>query len=39
MSWNDCTYITQSNFEDVTPINYQSAHSQCVSEVNISGSI
>ena len=39
MSWNDCTYITQSNFEEATQISYQSAYAQCVSEVDMSGSI
>ena len=39
MAWNDCTYITQSNFEEATQINYQSAYAQCVSEVDMSGSI
>ena len=39
MAWNDCTYITQSNFEEATQINYQSAYTQCVSEVDMSGSI
>ena len=39
MAWNDCRYITQSNSNEATQINYQSAYAQCVSEVNMSGSI
>ena len=39
MAWNDCTYITQSNFEEATQINYQTSYDRCISEVDMSGSI
>ena len=39
MSWNTCTYITQSNSTDVRNHHYENAYSQCVSEVNMSSSI
>lgn len=39
MSWNDCTYITQSSFESASVQNYQTSFSQCISEVNMSSSI
>ena len=39
MAWNDCTYITQSNSNEATQINYQSAYARCVGELNMSGSI
>ena len=39
MAWNDCTYITQSNSNEATQINYQSAYARCVGEINMSGSI
>ena len=39
MSWNDCTYITQSNSTDVRNHHYEAAYSQCVGELNMSSSI
>ena len=39
MSWNACTYITQSNSTDVRNHHYEAAYSQCVGELNMSSSI
>ena len=38
MSWNECTYITQSNFYSASQEDYQAAYSQCVGEIAMSGS-
>ena len=38
MAWNDCTYITQSNSDDVKQETYQAAFAQCVGEIAMSGS-
>ena len=39
MSWNSCTYITQSNSTDVRNHHYEEAYTQCVGELNMSSSI
>ena len=39
MSWNSCTYITQSDSTDVRNHHYETACSQCVGELNMSSSI
>ena len=39
MSWNDCTYITQSNSTEVKQETYQAAYSQCVGEIAMSSSM
>ena len=39
MSWNDCTYITQSNSTEVKQETYQAAYTQCVGEIAMSSSM